>query len=214
MDFTNFDPIFALLLLAALIIAIVGHEIMHGWVAFKFGDSTAKNLGRLSPNPIKHVDPIGTILVPALLYFTTGFCFGWAKPVPVNMSVVLRNGGYKADVFVALAGIFYNIFLAILFLFLLKNFASHFNELSVQFIFLLFSVNLFLGLFNLYPFPPLDGFKAVIYILCMLGLKNLADKLYSAERWGMVVLIVVIISPISQYVFAPIHSVFKLLVTL
>jgi len=76
-------------MVVALIVAIVGHEIMHGWVAFKYGDHTAKDLGRLSINPLIHIDPVGTLLLPAVLYFTGApFIFGWAKPVPVNMHTV------------------------------------------------------------------------------------------------------------------------------
>lgn len=213
MDFTNIDIENLIALVIALTIAIVGHEIMHGWVAYKFGDNTAKSLGRLSINPIKHIDPLGTIVVPALLYFSAGVTFGWAKPVPVNMNTVLKNGGYKAGIFVALAGIFYNIFSAILFLFILKTFGN-IGYFLTQLIFLLFAVNLFLGLFNLFPLPPLDGFKALIYALCNFGLQKLANRLYGLEKWGMIILIVIVISPISQYIFAPIYAVFKLLVTL
>jgi len=86
-------------IILALAVAIIGHEIMHGWVAYKYGDSTAKSQGRLSINPIIHIDPVGTIIVPAVLYFTGApFIFGWAKPVPVNISTVIKNGGTKAAV--------------------------------------------------------------------------------------------------------------------
>lgn len=208
--FENFDLERVILVVIALVVAIVGHEIMHGWVAYKFGDNTAKNAGRLSINPIKHIDPLGTIIVPGLLYFSGGFLFGWAKPVPVNMSVVIRNGGYKAGIFVALAGIFYNIVLAIFSLFLLVNFESIFGGLFANFLVFLFSTNLFLGLFNLYPIPPLDGSKALIYVLLSLGFKDLANKIYSLERYGMIILIVILISPLSTYFFAPIRYVFKM----
>ncbi|QKF63324.1 membrane-associated zinc metalloprotease, S2P/M50 family [Campylobacter mucosalis] len=211
MEFTNIAQQIVPLVLA-LVIAIVGHEIMHGWVAYKFGDHTAKNQNRLSINPIRHIDPIGTILVPAVLYFSSGLLFGWAKPVPVNMSVVIRNGGYKAGIFVALAGIFYNIFLAIFSIFILLHFGENFSEIVVKFFFILFSTNLFLGLFNLYPIPPLDGSKALIYVLLSLGFKDLANKIYSLERYGMIILIVILISPLSSYFFMPIRYVFKMFV--
>ena len=101
--------------IAALLVAIIGHEIMHGWVAHKYGDNTAKDAGRLSINPISHIDPIGSILVPASMYFIPmllgmggGFLFGWAKPVPVNTQTVINNGGYNAAMQVSLAGIVYN----------------------------------------------------------------------------------------------------------
>jgi len=90
----------------ALAVAIIGHEIMHGYIAYRYGDNTAKSQGRLSINPIVHVDLVGTIILPAVLYITGApFLFGWAKPVPVNISTVIRNGGYNGAIAVALAGI-------------------------------------------------------------------------------------------------------------
>lgn len=212
MDFSNISIERIVLVVLALVIAIVGHEIMHGWVAFKFGDHTAKNEGRLSINPIRHIDPLGTIVVPTLLYFAGGLLFGWAKPVPVNMSIVLKNGGYRAGVFVALAGIFYNLLLAIFSLFLLSNFGSMFPQIFINFLFILFSSNLFLALFNLYPIPPLDGSKALVYTLLSFGFINLANKIYSIERYGMVILVVILISPLSTYFFAPIRYVFGMFI--
>ncbi|MCR4941949.1 MAG: site-2 protease family protein [Campylobacter sp.] len=210
MDFTNIDVLKIFSLILALIVAIVGHEFMHGWVAYKFGDDTAKNLGRLSINPIRHIDPIGTFIVPFALYISTGFVFGWAKPVPVNMRTVIENGGYKGGIFVALAGIFYNVFIAILSLFLIKNFGMGFGDEVNEVLKMLFIVNLFLGLFNLYPLPPLDGFKALGYLLCVLNLTPIAAKMFKYEKYGLVVLIILLISPLSSIVFTPIYSIFKL----
>ncbi len=89
----------------ALAVAIIGHEIMHGFIAYMYGDTTAKNAGRLSINPLIHVDLVGTIIVPATMYFLpmllggeSGFLFGWAKPVPINMGTVIRKGGYNAAI--------------------------------------------------------------------------------------------------------------------
>ena len=99
----------------ALLIAIIGHEIMHGYVAYRYGDMTAKYEGRLSINPLVHIDPVGTLIVPAVLYFSSApFMFGWAKPVPIFIPTVLRNGGNKAAIAVSLAGIGYNFVLAAL----------------------------------------------------------------------------------------------------
>ena len=104
----------AITMVTALLVAIIGHEIMHGLVAYKYGDNTAKNLGRLKINPIVHIDPVGTILVPAMLFFSGApFIFGWAKPVPINISTVMRNGGTTAAVAVSLAGITYNFVIAV-----------------------------------------------------------------------------------------------------
>ena len=105
--------------IVALLIAIIGHEIMHGYIAYKYGDMTAKNEGRLSINPLIHIDLFGSIIVPAAMYFIPlilgfggGFIFGWAKPVPINMQTVVNKGGYNAAMQVSLAGIVYNFALA------------------------------------------------------------------------------------------------------
>ena len=97
----------------ALMIAIIGHEIMHGYIAYRYGDTTAKNAGRLNINPLVHIDLVGSILVPLVLFLGHApFLFGWAKPVPVNMMTVLQRGGYGAAIAVSLAGIIYNLFCA------------------------------------------------------------------------------------------------------
>ncbi|MEK6659782.1 MAG: site-2 protease family protein, partial [Campylobacterota bacterium] len=115
----SIDLLKVLAAVLALAIAIIGHEIMHGWVAYMYGDTTAKNAGRLTINPISHVDLVGTIIVPATTYFLpmlmgadSGFLFGWAKPVPINMATVARNAGYNGAMQVDLAGVVYNFTLA------------------------------------------------------------------------------------------------------
>ena len=120
MTMESIDLLKILAAVLALAIAIIGHEIGHGLVAYVYGDTTAKNAGRLSINPLIHVDLVGTIIVPATMYFLpmllggeSGFLFGWAKPVPVNMATVIRNGGYNAAMQVDLAGIVYNFTLAV-----------------------------------------------------------------------------------------------------
>ncbi|QKF92490.1 site-2 protease family protein [Campylobacter sp. CCUG 57310] len=204
----NIDIVEIATLVVALTIAIVGHEIAHGFVAYKFGDETAKNQNRLSINPIRHVDPLGTIIVPALLYLSTGFVIGWAKPVPVNTYTVIRNGGYKAAILVSLAGIIYNFILAILAFFAIKS--GFVPSILIQFFFMLMAVNLILGMFNLYPIPPLDGSKALEYLFRMLNLQSVANLLSSAQKYGMIVLVIIVISPISQQVFYPIRYAFAL----
>ncbi|MGB2552450.1 site-2 protease family protein [Campylobacter sp. MOP51] len=204
----NIDIVEIATLVVALTIAIVGHEIAHGFVAYKFGDTTAKNQNRLSINPIRHVDPLGTIIVPALLYLSTGFVIGWAKPVPVNTYTVIRNGGYKAAILVSLAGIIYNLILAILAFFAIKS--GFVPSILIQFFFMLMAVNLILGMFNLYPIPPLDGSKALEYLFRMLNLQSAANILSSAQKYGMIVLVIIVISPIGQQVFYPIRYVFAL----
>jgi Zn-dependent protease len=148
--------------LIPLVFAIVFHEISHGWVANAFGDPTAKELGRLSPNPVKHVDPVGTIGLPMVLAIVGAPIFGWAKPVPV---VASRLRSPRAQMMlVALAGPGMNFLLALLASIALallgpglaigQSFSSQFLLANLQ-NFLL--INVFLGVFNLLPIPPFDG---------------------------------------------------------
>ena len=195
-------------LILALAVAIIGHEIMHGWVAYKYGDTTAKNQGRLSINPLVHIDPVGTILVPALLYFSgTPFIFGWAKPVPINISTVLRNGGTNAAVAVSLAGITYNFILAAVCAAIFPL-VSHPDSLLTAFVaFFLYQsvvINVLLGIFNLWPVPPLDGANAIRYLAEGWNLKGftaLYDKVYP---FGMILLIAILFTPLSNYLFKPV----------
>ena len=207
----NIDIVKVATIVISLIIAIVGHEIAHGYVAYKFGDNTAKNLGRLSINPIKHIDLVGTIIVPLVLYLSTGMMFGWAKPVPVNTYTVVRNGGYKAAIYVSLAGILYNIILGIATLFVLKVLLNiETFEILLQFLYTLALLNLILAVFNLYPIPPLDGFHAVEYALRNFGFHALADKLDSISRYGFIILIIILISPLKETIFYPTRYIIQI----
>ncbi len=144
-----------------LIPSLILHEISHGWVALAFGDDTAKRAGRLSLNPVRHVDPIGTLLVPAIMVLSGWGFFGWAKPVPVTVGRLRspRNQG----VLVSLAGPFTNIVLAalsgLLFYVLYVAGGPHGGTLSLTgtVIFDIGLVNLWVAFFNLIPIPPLDG---------------------------------------------------------
>ena len=195
-------------IIMALMVAIIGHEIMHGRVAYHFDDDTAKKQGRLSINPLVHIDLVGTILLPALLYFShAGFLFGWAKPVPINMRKVIGTGGYNGAIAVSLAGILYNFTLAILALIALKFIPTVHDEVT-YFLksFLTYSViyNIVLGLFNLLPIPPLDGSQALGFIFRKINLHEAANLLDKVGQYGMILLLVLIATPLSQYVFAPI----------
>ena len=187
----------------ALMIAIIGHEIMHGLVAYKYGDTTAKNAGRLSVNPIVHIDPVGTIILPAILYFSGApFMFGWAKPVPIDIRTVLRNGGYTGAIAVSLAGITYNFFLAIVasFIFPYFNIAGSFIG---YLLYMLVVYNVVLGVFNLYPIPPLDGAHALEYFARIVKADYIADFLNKMERYGMIILIIFIATPLANWFFYP-----------
>ncbi len=215
-SFNLFSIINALPMIIALIVAVVGHEIMHGFVAYKYGDNTAKNENRLSINPIRHVDLMGTVIVPALLYISNaGFLFGWAKPVPVNMSIVIRNGGYLAAIYVALAGITYNTTLALSSALILNGLSLQENSLEIAILIMLLyqiiSINVVLAFFNLLPIPPLDGFNALGFFLAKFGLTNLANKLFEYQKYGMVLLILIIATPISNYIFYPVRVIIRAL---
>ena len=199
----------------ALTVAIIGHEIMHGLVAYKLGDPTAKLAGRLSINPIVHIDPIGTILVPALLYISNaGFIFGWAKPVPVNMQIVLRNAGELGAIAVSLAGVTYNFILAILSA-LLIGWIGEPHSLAGTFIFLFLAqsvlINVVLGVFNLWPIPPLDGANAVMYLARWLGLRPVVRLYEYLFPYGMIILIVILATPLSSFFFIPVYFILILL---
>jgi len=201
----------------ALIVAIVGHEIMHGYIAYKYGDNTAKEEGRLSINPIKHVDPVGTVLVPAMLFFVGApFLFGWAKPVPVNIVTVVRNGGYFGAVSVALAGVTFNFVLAIVAATIVTTLAQPTGMLEA-FIFLLLVqtviINVVLGVFNLWPIPPLDGANALKYIAMHFNMRSFVNLLQKIEPYGMVLVIIVIVTPLKTVFFAPAIYLMNLLLT-
>jgi Zn-dependent protease len=201
----------------ALIVAIVGHEIMHGYIAYKYGDNTAKGEGRLSINPIKHVDPVGTVLVPAMLFIVGApFLFGWAKPVPVNIVTVVRNGGYFGAVSVALAGVTFNFVLAIVAATIVTTMAQP-TGMFEAFIFLLLVqtviINVVLGVFNLWPIPPLDGANALKYIAMHFNMRSFVNLLQKIEPYGMVLVIIVIITPLKTVFFAPAIYLMNLLLT-
>jgi len=152
-----------------VIFAITIHEVAHGWVALKFGDRTAQMLGRLTLNPIKHIDPIGTILLPAVLLMMGGFVFGWAKPVPVTYQN-LRNP--KTDMaWVALAGPMANLVMAIAWALVAKiGFGLLQSGIALGEPMLLMSVagvliNSMLMMLNLLPLPPLDGGRILVSLL-------------------------------------------------
>lgn len=223
MDFIDILQIAAAIL--ALLIAIVGHEIMHGWVAYKYGDTTAKDAGRLSINPIIHIDPIGSILVPALMYFLPmllggegGFLFGWAKPVPINTRTVINNGGYNAAMQVSLAGIVYNFVMATFASMVLLNLAEPTQGSGVLYLFFylfiikLVLINVVLAVFNLLPIPQFDGAHFIMYLSLKLRFDRVAEFFYRAEPYGMIIVIIILVTPLKEYLlFWPIRQVLHLL---
>ena len=154
------DPELMVFTVVVLIFSVIVHEVAHGWIANALGDPTAKLAGRLTLNPLPHIDPIGSVLLPGLLVASgSGFLFGWAKPVPYN-PYNLRNQRW-GEAIVGVAGVATNLVLAIVFALVARYAASvgmlEFASLAA----IVCWVNLFLGLFNLIPFPPLDGFTVL-----------------------------------------------------
>lgn len=155
------DLIFAI---AVLIMSVVIHELSHGYTAYYLGDPTAKYAGRLTLNPFKHLDPVGSVLVPIITSFA-GFVFGWAKPVPYN-PYNLRNMR-RDELLVAAAGPLSNISVAVLFGIIMR-FGISFGLLPLSFVkiaSLVVVINLVLAIFNLIPIPPLDGSKILFNLL-------------------------------------------------
>ncbi|MCH2549318.1 MAG: site-2 protease family protein [Alphaproteobacteria bacterium] len=167
-----------------ILVAITFHEAAHGWVAWKLGDDTAYRLGRVSFNPIRHIDFIGTILVPALLVLSgVGFIFGWAKPVPVHFG---RLGSPRRDmIMVAGAGPGANIILAILStvaLVLSQSFGL--NTLS-SILIISIEINILLAIFNMLPLPPLDGGRVATGLLP----SELATRFSKLEPFGLFIIV-------------------------
>lgn len=170
------------------IIAITLHEAAHGYTAYFFGDNTSKRAGRLSFNPIRHIDPFGTVILPALLAATTGFLFGYAKPVPVD---VRQLGNPRRDMaMVAAAGPLTNIALAILsamaFFFLLAP--ANANPVLWNLFVMSIQLNFILAILNLLPLPPLDGSKVLASFLP----RSLLEPYLRLEPFGFIILIALI----------------------
>ena len=169
-----------------VIFAVTVHEVAHGWVASQFGDQTAKSMGRLTLNPMKHIDPIGTIVVPAIMYFTSGFIFGWAKPVPVNW----RNLGHpRRDMaIVAIAGPAANLLMLLFWTMSAKIISLSGNDPNylAQLLFYMCSIgitiNIVLMILNLFPILPLDGGRVLTAMLP----RNLAISFSRLEPYGLI----------------------------
>jgi Zn-dependent protease len=176
-----------------VIFAITVHETAHGWVAKKYGDNTASMQGRLTLNPIKHIDWLGTIIIPGLLLLTgTGFIFGWAKPVPVDARN-FKNPRHDMAI-VALAGPVSNLLMALTWALIARigiTIGTSAENVSLPLIYTGIagiSINLVLALINLLPIPPLDGSRVLTGILP----SRLAWQYNQLERYGFIILLILL----------------------
>lgn len=185
--------------ITVFVIVIVVHEVAHGYAAYRLGDPTAKEAGRLTLNPVAHVDPVGTVLLPALLVAThSPVIFGWAKPVPVNP----RNfrDPRKGLFLTSLAGPGANFLLAVLFAALFKVGIFPVHSAGGSFLFYGVIISLILGIFNLVPVPPLDGANIVAAVLPL----RFARKFMQIEKYGFLILIALLYFGLFDRVIIPI----------
>ena len=196
------DPLSFILIAIPLLYSIIFHELAHGWVAYLMGDPTAKSLGRLSLNPLKHLDPIGTIML-----FIFGF--GWAKPVPVNFNQ-LRDR-HMGMILVSAAGIITNMLLAFIALFLSRLLSLAPSSMPAVLLYYFAQINIILAAFNLIPLPPLDGSK----ILMGFASPNVQNFLFRIERYGFFIIIALlylgVLDPVIRFFQWMILSLINLL---
>jgi Zn-dependent protease len=197
---------FVRLLTVAAIPVVFGitlHEVGHGWMARRFGDRTAELLGRLTLNPLKHIDPVGTVIVPLMMAWLGGFLFGWAKPVPINPGA-MRNPK-RAMIAVAAAGPGANLLMALMWAVTL-HLAGPIGEVSPgaqDFLIRMASFGIFfnilIGLFNLLPIPPLDGGRVLRGVLP----EQLGRRLDVIEPYGLIIVIALLALGVLDQVLGP-----------
>jgi len=196
------DPLAFILIAVPLLYAIIFHELAHGWVAYRLGDPTAKLRGRLSLNPLKHLDPMGTIML-----FIFGF--GWAKPVPVHFT--LLRGNRTGMILVSAAGIVTNMLLASIAVFLTRLLSPSPSTVLAGLLYYFAQINIILAAFNLIPLPPLDGSK----ILMGFASPSVQNFLLRIERYGFFIIIALlyldVLDPVIHFFQWMILSLIKLL---
>lgn len=212
-------PLFQQILIWAIpiLFAVTLHEVAHGWMAKQLGDRTAEMMGRLTVNPIKHIDPIGTVVVPLILLMLGGFIFGWAKPVPVDWNQLRKP---KRDMaLVALAGPAANLLMVFFWLAIAKLAAVLANDaesVANLFIFMAWAgviINSLLMILNLFPLPPLDGSRVLFSVLPA----QLATHYIKIEPYGLVILLVLFATGVLGKILGPVifgfqHLIFSLVV--
>lgn len=185
------DVLRIVIVIAVLVPSVILHEVAHGVAALRFGDDTAQRAGRLTLNPIPHIDPFGTIILPALLAFTTGSAFGYAKPVPVRPGRMRRPRDH--GLLTSLAGPATNIVLAVAAALVLRPLLpAGSDDMLVQILYQFGVINVVLAAFNLLPIPPLDGSAVIERVLP----RSLLPQWRQIQRWSMpIVLLLVLLLP-------------------
>jgi Zn-dependent protease len=172
------DPVAFVMLAFLLLYSVIFHELAHGWVAYRMGDETAKWLGRLTLNPLRHLDPIGSLM---LLFIG----FGWAKPVPVNLENIPAPQRRKGLILVSAAGVTANMLIAFFALLLWRLFSPEPGGMMYSVLYTLAYINILLAAFNLIPIPPLDGSK----ILMGFTPESVNRILYQIEPFGFFIVL-------------------------
>ncbi len=198
--------------IALVILSIIFHEVAHGYIANWLGDPTARLQGRLTLNPLPHIDPVGSVLIPGILALSgTPFLVGWAKPVPYN-PYNLRYGKW-GEALVAIAGPATNIIIAIIVALALR-FSGVTNELVIQIALLVVFANLVLAIINLIPIPPLDGSKILRALLphsAAISYARLESFTYSLGPIGLIGALLLLIYVFNDFIFFLVLSLFSLL---
>lgn len=197
------NPVGFILIAVPLLYAVIFHELAHGWVAYRLGDPTAKSRGRLSLNPLKHLDPMGTLML-----FLFGF--GWAKPVPVNFNQLRHRR--KDMILVSAAGIVTNMLLAFIALFVYRLLSLPSSGIAAQLLYYFARINIILAAFNLIPLPPLDGSK----ILLGFAPQEVRNFIFRIERYGLLIIIALlylgVLDPVISFMEWLILSIIKVMI--
>lgn len=206
------SPEIALVAIVVVILSIIFHEVAHGYVANWLGDPTARLQGRLTLNPIPHIDPVGSVLIPGILLLSgTPFLIGWAKPVPYN-PYNLRHGKW-GEALVALAGPATNIAIAVLFALALRL-GTIASPLFLQVAVLAIFANIALAIINMIPIPPLDGSKVLRALLPYRAAEayaSLERMTYALGPFGLIGILLLLVFVFSDAVFAFVRLLFSLL---
>jgi Zn-dependent protease len=193
-----------LIQIAVLLFAVSFHESAHGWMALRCGDTTARDLGRITMNPVRHIDPVGSLLFPLMLAFAGLPIFGWAKPVPVSLRGVPNPR--KANLLISAIGPLSNLLLAFVALIVLKGLVVAGQERGsalVEVAVAALVVNVSLGVFNLIPIPPLDGFGVVE----SLAPPSAIPAVIWLRRYGFIILFAAMFTGVLRLVMTPVSNV-------